>query len=191
VSAKGGVPLLVLHDFDKAGFSILGTFRRNTRRFSFKNKVNVIDLGLRLVDVRAHDLQVEDVHYRGNPRPNLRENGATKEEVDFLCVPGTYEGQRVELNAFASADLIDWLEAKLKKHGVKKIIPQAKVSKAAYRRSRQARLFKERSAKLAKRCRVEVKKAQLPEDLAAKVAEMLESNPAQAWDDVIAGMATV
>ena len=32
------VPLLVLHDFDKAGFSILSTLRRNTRRYSFSGK---------------------------------------------------------------------------------------------------------------------------------------------------------
>ena len=32
---KYQVPLLVLHDFDKAGFSIIGTLRRKTRRFTF------------------------------------------------------------------------------------------------------------------------------------------------------------
>lgn len=52
------VPLLVLHDFDKAGLSIAGTLQRNTRRFSFEHNVEVIDLGLRLVDVR--DLDLED-----------------------------------------------------------------------------------------------------------------------------------
>ena len=51
------VPLLVLHDFDKAGFSIIGTLTRDTRRYSFDNKVEVIDLGLRLADVRALGLE--------------------------------------------------------------------------------------------------------------------------------------
>ena len=46
------VPLLVLHDLDKAGLSILGTLKRNTRRFTFNNQAKVIDLGLRLADVR-------------------------------------------------------------------------------------------------------------------------------------------
>jgi hypothetical protein len=44
------VPLLVLHDFDKSGFSILGTLCRDTRRYSFSGKPHVIDLGLRLHD---------------------------------------------------------------------------------------------------------------------------------------------
>ena len=42
------IPLLVLHDFDKSGFSIVGTLRRATRRYSFANPIEVIDLGLRL-----------------------------------------------------------------------------------------------------------------------------------------------
>ena len=50
------VPLLVLHDFDKAGFSIIGTLKRDTRRFSFSHQVRIIDLGLRLADIRALDL---------------------------------------------------------------------------------------------------------------------------------------
>jgi hypothetical protein len=37
------IPLLVLHDFDKAGFSIIGTLKRDTRRYSFDNKVKVIE----------------------------------------------------------------------------------------------------------------------------------------------------
>ena len=47
------IPLLVLHDFDKAGFSILGTLQRDTRRYSFMNDVEVIDLGLRLEDIEG------------------------------------------------------------------------------------------------------------------------------------------
>ena len=46
------VPLLVLHDFDKSGISILATFeRRQGRRYTFQNKIKVIDLGLRVPDV--------------------------------------------------------------------------------------------------------------------------------------------
>ncbi len=31
--AESGIPLLVLHDFDKSGFSIVGTLQRDTRRY--------------------------------------------------------------------------------------------------------------------------------------------------------------
>ena len=46
-----GIPLLVLHDFDIAGFMIFGTLGRDTRRYAFANGVNPIDLGLRLEDI--------------------------------------------------------------------------------------------------------------------------------------------
>ena len=45
------LPLFVLHDFDVAGFLILGTLQRDTRRYQFSNAVEVIDLGLRLADI--------------------------------------------------------------------------------------------------------------------------------------------
>ncbi len=93
------IPLLVLHDFDKAGFSIIGTLHRDTRRYTFSNKIRVIDLGLRLEDIDG--LETEDVYIQSphSARCNLRENGATDEEIEFLL------DQRVELNAFASDEL--------------------------------------------------------------------------------------
>jgi hypothetical protein len=48
------IPLLVLHDFDKAGFSIAGTLQRDTRRYEFQNAIKVVDLGLSLADVEAN-----------------------------------------------------------------------------------------------------------------------------------------
>src|SRR6266851_8953792 len=67
------LPLLVLHDFDKNGFSILGTLKRNTWRYTFKNRVEVIDLGLRLEDVGNYRLESEAVAYgKSDPAPNLR-----------------------------------------------------------------------------------------------------------------------
>jgi hypothetical protein len=37
-----------VHDFDIRGFSIFGTLRGNTDRYTFKNAIKVVDLGLRL-----------------------------------------------------------------------------------------------------------------------------------------------
>jgi hypothetical protein len=48
-----GVPLLLLHDFDKFGFSIAGTLQRATRRFSFRTNFKVIDLGFASVISRV------------------------------------------------------------------------------------------------------------------------------------------
>src|SRR5206468_1477902 len=105
-----GVRFLVLHDFDKSGFSILGTLTRSTRRYHFERLADIVDLGIRLADVKAEGLEAERVRYTQDPEENLRLNGATAAEIDFLLSNG---GQRVELNAFDSDHLIEWLERKL------------------------------------------------------------------------------
>ena len=134
--------IFVLHDFDKSGFSIVGILGRDTTRYQFTTPPEVIDLGLRLADVNEYALQSEPVdHDKTDPASNLHENGATDEEIEFLAGEADYagryhNGRRVELNAFTSDQFIEWLEAKLRLHGVKKVIPDGKTLAEAYRRSR-------------------------------------------------------
>ena len=119
------VKILVLHDFDKSGFSIVGTLRRDTRRDEFAVAPQVVDLGLQLSDVEKWDLQAETVSYKSDPGSNLRLNGATQEEIEFLRGEQdwrSYRGQRVELNAFTSDAFVEWLESKLEEQGVVKVI---------------------------------------------------------------------
>ena len=82
------IPLLLLHDFDKAGFSIAGTFQRDTRRYEFQNNIRIIDLGLSLADVEAMGLESEYQHHPKASKSaliaNLRENGASEEEIAFV-----------------------------------------------------------------------------------------------------------
>ena len=126
-----GVRFLVLHDLDKAGFSILGTLTRSTRRYHFARHADIVDLGIRLADVTAEGLDSEPVDYPENSEHNLRENGATEAEIAFMV-----EGQqRVELNAFDSDHFIAWLERKLMAHGVTKFVPDDAALTAAYRRA--------------------------------------------------------
>jgi hypothetical protein len=72
----------------------------------------VIDLGLRLEDIGK--LQSEDVFIEQDAAANLRKNGATEEEIAWLL-----KGKRVELNAFASDELIAFIERKLAEHGIR------------------------------------------------------------------------
>jgi hypothetical protein len=138
--SNAGVTIFVIRDFDKAGFSIVHTMSHDTRRWKYKTPPHIIDLGLRLEDVRAMGLQSEYVDYKSNvdPRGNLRASGATEEECDFL-VRGRdwgnrkWHGERVELNAMTSPQLISWLEAKLTAHGVTKVVPEAKTLENVYR----------------------------------------------------------
>ena len=53
--------ILVLHDFDRSGFSICGTLGTNSRRYRFKHKPPIRDIGLRLTDVVEMGLQSEPV----------------------------------------------------------------------------------------------------------------------------------
>ena len=177
-------PLLVLHDFDKSGFSILGTLRRDTRRYAFRNRIEVVDLGLRLADVEASGLETEEVVHRSDPAPNLRENGATAEEIAFLRT------RRVELNAFASADFVAWIERKLAQHGVAKILPDQDTLILAYRRSVASRHVASRLQSTLHEAQRHAGKAPVPDDLAMLVAAELRGDRTQSWDEVVHRLAT-
>jgi hypothetical protein len=172
--------VFVLHDFDKSGLSILATLRNDTRRYSYLNDVEVIDLGLRLADVRELDLPAEEAFDKGSEpsrRWNLQQNGANSEEIEFLLT------QRVELNALASDRLVAFIESKLEQHGVKKIVPDDELLAATYRLAIRNREIEKIVAR-------ELKKqnftdATAPSDLADQVHEYLKTNPRARWDEAV------
>jgi hypothetical protein len=169
----------VLHDFDKSGFSILGTLRRDTRRYAFRNRIEVIDLGLRLGDVEDEELEAEDVVHRFDPAPNLRENGASAEEIAFLRT------RRVELNAFASADFIAWIERKLEQHGITKVLPDHDILTLAYRRGIASDYIACRLRGAIEEARQHAAEAPVPDDLASRVADRMRADRARSWDEVV------
>jgi hypothetical protein len=187
--SEHGVPLLVLHDFDKSGFSIVGTLRRDTRRYTFAKQIDVIDLGLRLADVERWALEPEEVNYgKANPADNLVQNGATAPEVAFLCQGRNwqgYHGRRVELNAFASGDLVTWIERGLAEQGIKKVVPDKDTLATAYRRAVEIQLLKERAAGLAQEVHRDAEKTKVPKALADEVRRQLGANPQVSWQDAV------
>src|SRR5207302_1741443 len=118
VCGDNDLPLFVLHDFDVAGFMILGTLQRDTRRYQFSNAIKVTDLGLRLNDITGLERETAAATKtnEANLRTQLAENGASDAETAILL------NERVELNAMASDDLIAMIERKLKDCGLKKVI---------------------------------------------------------------------
>jgi hypothetical protein len=80
--SEQGVTIFVVRDFDKYGFSIAHKLQSDTRRYHFTTPPNVVDLGLRLADVQALQLQSKPVWYDSHvdPRQNLRQCGATDAE---------------------------------------------------------------------------------------------------------------
>jgi hypothetical protein len=188
ICGKHDIPLFVLHDFDKNGFSILGTLCGNNHRYRFKNRVRPIDLGLRLADVQAHGLTPESVHISNSQkaRSNLKRHGATDEEIAFLIG----SRQRVELNAFSSRQLVDWLEAKLKANGVKKVIPGADVLTSAYEEAFVRAFIAERAKEMEAEARERLKSVGVRADLHKQVAAAIKKTPAEPWDAVILDIAT-
>ena len=185
--SERGVTILVLRDFDKAGFSIAHTLKTSSRRYTFGSTPNVVDLGLRLADVEAMGLASEPVEYGGrqDPRRNLRESGAAEAECDYLVHTsgrGRWHGQRVELNAMAADQFVEFLKAKLQAAGVGKVVPGAKVLEQAYRRAKQ--LVEVRRAAEEALTRANGEDIQLPADLVGKVASRV-AGKATSWDEAI------
>ncbi len=212
--SDAGVTILVMRDFDKAGFSIVHTLRTDTRRYQFKTRPNVIDIGLRLADAKALHLDSEPVAYREakDPRPGLADRGATQDEIDFLVTEQKTEsnaddddgddddddeapdskkarwiGKRVELNAMDSATFIRWLEEKLKEHDVKKVIPDNTTIRKAWKRQWETAWLNREVEKI---------KARMPpappptRGIKTHLAADLDAAPMAAWDHALASRAS-
>ena len=177
------VNILVVHDFDVKGFSILGTLRRDTARFKWTHPPNIIDLGLRLADVKEWNLESEPKTTRDADIPTLRRNGATAAEVEFL------KRQRVELNAFTSPQLIAWLEKKFAKHGVEKVVPHEKVlervSREILRDRYRDELLEKFMAKHSKEIEERAKGAVISSNLGKRVRKLFRQNPVLSWHQAL------
>jgi hypothetical protein len=167
------VPLLVLHDFDAAGIIIKDTLENDTRRYSYTSPPNVIDLGLNYNDIE--DLQSEP-HNSNISDERLEQAGIDQAAIDFL------RDQRVELNAMTSRQLVDFVEDKLKQHGIQKVIPNAKTLANTYQMfaasDRLSEAFDELKEKLGDDSEAPIK---APEDLEAKIKAKLKENPDITW----------
>jgi hypothetical protein len=183
---SGQAELFIVRDFDKAGFSIAATLTRDTRRYQFRNMIDAVDLGLRLADVEEYGLEAEPVYYPGAAwkiEANLRENGATPEEIGFLL------DQRVELNAFASDQFIEWLETRLGENGAEKVVPDAETLEAAWRRARMRLAVNKKISEVQASIRDAANAEAVPGDLDEQVRAQLEDDPAMSWDEALAAIA--
>jgi hypothetical protein len=178
---KRGLKLLVLHDFDLAGFSIKQTLVTSNRRYHFHHPINFIDLGLRLADMEELELDSEATSNPGDQdkiRERLEINGATEEEIDFLL-----NDERVELNAMPSDVFIQFVERKLNENGVAKVIPSAEMLAEAFATFERGRLAYE--ALKAELERLNKEPVDVPADLADRVKAHLVENPTATWDSAV------
>jgi len=176
--ATHDIPLLVLHDFDVSGFSIFGTLRSSTRRYAYRRKFEVIDIGLRFADINV--LEHEHVHISSPDKTaeTLRQHGATQHEIDILV-----GGERVELNAAASDELVALIESKLAKHGIRKVIPEDDTLADAYQRMHKQTIIQDKIDELIE----ELGDAEVavPANLRQQIEKAIRVDPSRSWDAVM------
>jgi len=143
----------------------------------------VIDLGLRVTDIE--DLERESVYVSSASKTaaTLRRHGATEEEIEILV----NEGERVELNALTSDELVALIERKLAKNGIAKVVPDDKTLADAYRRMHRQALVQAKIDELVEQ--LDEDEIEIPDDLHDRVDALLRENPEKSWDDVVAEIA--
>jgi hypothetical protein len=145
-------------------------------------------------DIKRYRLQSEPQDHKSDPVPNLRANGATQEEIEFLrgeryhyISNGKrkegFHGQRVELNSFTNANLLEWLEGKLRAHKVQKVIPDDATLEADFRRKVAMREFRRGMEELKSAAEEKAREANVPENLRKQIERRIKAQPALAWDD--------
>jgi hypothetical protein len=173
------LPLFVLHDFDVAGFLILGTLQRDTRRYQFCTTFEVIDLGLRLADIAGLEREPAAASRvnAGILRAQLAENGATDAEIAILL------SERVELNAMPSDALIAMIERKLQDYGLEKVVPEEDLLAETYRAFHHSQELRKKFEKI----KNEFKAAEIevPTDLKEQVRAVLDEHDDLRWDDAV------
>jgi hypothetical protein len=186
--SKYDIPLFILRDFDKAGFSIAGTLQRDTRRYEFKNSFQVIELGLSLADVEAMGLEPEYQHHPKGKKSaligNLRTNGASEAEINFMFrdFDRLRSTRRVELNAMTSPQFVAFVERKLKENGVAKIVPDQKLLAEVYSGIERGRRLEEAIEELDE---IDMDEFKPPENLEKRVKAELKKRPHMRWDAAV------
>jgi hypothetical protein len=178
------IPCLVLHDFDKSGFSIFATLGRDNHRYSYRHPVKFIDLGLRLADIDG--LESEEIFDKGSDDArayNLRRNGATSKEIEFLL------NARVELDAMASDELIAFVERKLEENGIHKIIPEKDRLDDTYRLFDRGKRIEEAVQQVLDDMEDDDVEIEVPAYLQEQVKKMLDEESALRWDQAVATIA--
>jgi hypothetical protein len=174
------VRLLVFHDFDKSGFSIVGTIQQSNRRYTFQNEIDAIDVGMRLEDIEGLQRESANINLaRESARWNLKANGATPEEIKILLE------ERVEFNAFTSDALVTWIEKKLVYHGVEKVIPDEDTLADAYRRATEHAAVQKMIEEAVEELRMTASAASVPDNLRDRIVAALKADPTRTWDSIV------
>jgi hypothetical protein len=155
--------------------------RRETRRYMFSNSIQVIDLGLRLGDIEGLEQEPAAATKTNDEslRDQLSQNGATPQEIEFLL------NNRVELNAMASDQLVEFIERKLEEHGVRKVVPGKDLLGDAYQAFHRSRQLQDIFEKAESEFEEEESEIDVPDDLESRISKILKKNDDLRWDDAV------
>ena len=187
---RAGVPVFLLTDFDRQGFTIAENLRAGTWRHRYATPPKVVHIGLRVEQINdlgglaseqpggLEDEPIGENALKHVSDDRLRECGATEAEIEVL------HDRRVELNALSTEQLVDLVEGALAEHGIEKVIPKSEDLAAAWR-SAMAHAEIVRAVETANAKAEHWQDEPAPSDLADQIREMLEDDPDLSWDEAL------
>ncbi|MEP1353274.1 MAG: ATP-binding protein [Tateyamaria sp.] len=172
-----GFTVYTLADFDITGQDIGYTLTKDSSRYTFRNTVKVVPLGVNWEQAQAlHDAGVSEPvsgdqssHYE-----RLLDRGLSQAAVQFLA---GFEPRRVEINAMASADIVALLREGITSA---KVVPPADVLADVWRELS----VQHQIAALEEELRQQEPQA-VPDSLAERLADYLQEYPELSWDEVM------
>jgi hypothetical protein len=191
--SQKGVTILVAHDFDKSGIEIFWNLGHGVEGdpYVFEMAPDVRNLGLTLKDAEEMGLESEPtvLEQKEDPRPLLKDYGATEDEANFLAeiqVGKQWRGRRIELNAMTSSQFVEWLENKLNEFGAdRKTMPDEQTLASAWKRADRVSRIKAEIAKI----EADNETVPMPDDLSDKVKSVLRQQPELSWDQALVNIA--
>jgi hypothetical protein len=174
-----------VHDTDAYGTMIHQTFQAATKARSAR-KIQIVNLGLEPWDAVAAGLGIEDVG-QGKTRKPVAEYVTAREDGDHW--EEWLQTHRAELNAMTTPEFIEWLDDKMAKHGVGKLIPPAKVLTAELDEKLEAKVRAVLTERILREAGLETQvvatlnaiKRPNCADLAKGIGDLFERSPEDEW----------
>ena len=89
------------------------------------------------------------------------------------------------MNQFASDQMVEWLEAKLRSHRVSKVIPDVRTLEQSWVRALELHELDKQLKKAMPEARRAARARSVPVNLSKQIARMLKEEPALAWDEAL------
>jgi len=196
------VEIYCLHDADIAGIEIYRTLGKKLIHENYN--IKVIDFGLAPQEAIKLNLPSETVSITSEPSWELKQIVAKKElkwllGKDMSFFPPTYKGKRkiryignrVELNAFTPKEFIKWVEEKLEKLTIQKVVPNnlmiEEYTKEIFKNKLTKKLEVKLLSKIKFQCLVDdvLKKKVKPNITEKFIKEGFIKNPTRNWQKII------